>query len=73
MDEVDFGWWAVPGGVSARVTWVRDVGVLYVWHALGARVSTITGVRDRTDVDVLLAGLDPFREGDVVELEARAS
>lgn len=72
-DEVDAGWWRVPGGTQARVTWARDVGVLYVWHALGARVSTITGVRDRADVDALLAGLDPFRVGDIVELEARAS
>jgi hypothetical protein len=72
-DEVDFGWWALPGGTSARVTWDRDVGVLYVWHALLGRTTSITGVRGRGDVDVLLAGLDPFRPGDIVELEARAS
>lgn len=73
MDERDLGWWLVPGGTQARVTWNRDVGVVYVWHAALGRTTSITGVRDRDDVDALIVGLDPFRPGDVVELEARAS
>lgn len=72
-DESDCGWWRVPGGTQARVTWNRDVGVLYVWHAALDGVTTMCGVRCRADVDALLAGLDPFRDGDIVELEARAS
>lgn len=72
-DECDYGWWRLPGGTQARVTWNRDVGVVYVWHASLGRATSITGVRGWDDVVALLVGLDPFREGDIVELEARAS
>lgn len=73
MDERDFGWWLLPGGARARVTWNRDVGVVYVWHAALGRVTSVTAVRDAADVAALLDGLDPFRVGDIIELEARAS
>jgi hypothetical protein len=52
--DVDYGWWDLPNGQRARVSWNVDTGVLYVhWPERGDEPLIVCN--DRAAVDRLLA------------------
>lgn len=68
--DVDFGWWALPSGLQARITWEGDTGLVYVLHPIAGRVVE-AAAEGPDDVRQLLAGLDPADPAAIGEAKAR--
>lgn len=60
-NDVDYGWWLLPNGQHARVSWNEDTCVLYM-HWPGRGDEALTTCATREDVDALLHDRDELQQ-----------
>lgn len=53
---VDYGWWPLPSGLRARLSWNVGTGILYL-HSPAWGATPLVACGDREAVEGLLAGI----------------